>query len=265
VQVRRPPFDFTGINPLWGGDIAAVHMINALGIVPAFVEPFLIKVMQRAKEKLDPISDAGLIRDIEVFNKQEAQHFKFHVALNRWIREHGYERMEQYERKYAAEYEQMLSSRSLLWLLSYCEGFESMGLASASAFVDGGIEEMLPDADPRPIALWRWHLAEEYEHRTVAFRTLKAVCGENPWTFYWVRIRGLLYASHHIGSTVRGLHRYLVEVDGSAGPKRPRLRSSARMLGRRSSGLFGVLSPHYDPALVPPPKRLSEILSWAER
>ena len=244
-----------------------MHLFNALGIVPAFVEPFLIKVMQRAKETLDPISDAALIRDIELFNKQEAQHFKYHVALNRWIREHGYEGMNQYERKYAAEYEQMLSSRSLLLLLSYCEGFESMGLASASAFVDGGIEEMLPDADPRPIALWKWHLAEEYEHRTVAFRTLKAVCGEHPMCFYWFRIRGLVSASHHIGSTVRGLHRYLVGVDseGMTRKDRPRLRRSAAQLGRRSSGLFAALSPRYDPALVPPPKRLSDILSWAEQ
>ena len=267
MLVRRPAFDFTGIDPLWAGDVAAVQIINALGIVPAFVEPFLIKVMQRAKETLDPVSDASLIRDIELFNKQEAQHFKFHVALNRWIRENGYEGMKQHERKYEAEYEQMLSSRSLLWLLSYCEGFESMGLASAAAFVDGGIEEMLPDADPRPIALWRWHLAEEYEHRTVAFRTLKAVCHENPLVFYYCRIRGLVSASHHIGSTVRGLHRYLVGVEfaGITGTERPRLHRSAAKLGRRSSGLFAALSPRYDPALVAPPKRLSDILSWAER
>jgi uncharacterized protein len=160
VQVRQPRFDFSDVDPIWADDVAAVHGINAQGIVPAYIEPFLIKVMRRAKAELDPLEHADLLRDIDVFNKQEAQHFKFHAALNQRVREHGYAGMVEFERSYEAEYDQMLATRSLRWLVAYCEGFESMGLAAAPMFVDGGLEESLPGADPTVLALWKWHLAE---------------------------------------------------------------------------------------------------------
>ena len=153
MRVRHPTFDFTGISPMWAENADAVHSLNAQGIVPAYIEPFLIKVMRRAKAELNPAEHADLIGDLEIFNRQEAQHYKFHAALNRWVRQNGYEGMEGYERSYEAEYDEMLATKPLRWLLAYCEGFESMGLLAAGWFVDGGFEAELPHADPRPIAL----------------------------------------------------------------------------------------------------------------
>jgi predicted metal-dependent hydrolase len=268
VRVRQPHFDFADVDPVWASDPSLVHLVNAVGIVPAYVEPFLIKVMQRARPALDPVAHADLISDIDIFNRQEAQHFKFHQALNRWIRDGGYPGMADYESRYAAEYDDMLATKSLDWLLAYCEGFESMGLLVANAWVDGALEAALPDADPRPVALWRWHLAEEYEHRTVAHSVLKALYGGRPGRFYRLRLAGLYHASRHIGRTVKGLSAYLTRTYARE-QGLPVSRRSARSIagtafGRPLRGMVGLLSPAYDPAMVPPPLRLHEALALAE-
>jgi hypothetical protein len=265
VKVRQPSFDFSDIDPVWADVPGTVHAVNAMGIVPAYVEPFLIKVMRRAKAELDPVADATLIRDIDTFNRQEAQHFKFHHALNGWVRENGYEGMLGHERRYADEYETMLATKRLSWLLAYCEGFEAMGLVSASLWIDGAIEAQLPNADPRVIALWCWHLAEEYEHRSVVFGVLKRLCGHDPMTFYLVRVAGFFNAFRHIAPTVIRLQRYLMKTWRKQGvtvrstPKAVRLAQLKQgwwQLGQCA----GVLSPRYDPANVLPPTRLSEAL-----
>jgi hypothetical protein len=262
VKVRRPTFDFTDISPVWADDASAVHSLNAQGIVPAYIEPFLIKVMRRAKMELDPVMHADLIGDLEIFSRQEAQHYQFHAALNKWVRENGYEGMEAYERSYEAEYDEMLASRSLRWLVAYCEGFESMGLLAASWFVDGGFESELPNADPRPIALWKWHLAEEYEHRTVVFRVLKALYGTNRLSFYLLRVSGFFNAVRHIGGNVTRLQRYLMITyrERESVPPPVRQRISPSRLGRLK-GSLGVLSPFYDPARKKSPVHLDEVLT----
>ncbi|HEX5587629.1 MAG TPA: metal-dependent hydrolase [Acidimicrobiia bacterium] len=260
MKVRQPDFDFADVDPIWADDVAAVHGINAQGIVPAYIEPFLIKVMRRAKAELDPVEHAGLVRDIDVFNKQEAQHFKFHAALNRCVREHGYEGMADYERSYEAEYDEMLARRPLKWLLAYCEGFESMGLAAAPMFVDGGLEASLPGADPRVLALWKWHLAEEYEHRTVAFRVLKALYGRNALEFYVLRVSGFLHATRHIGRNVAALQQYLMANAPRAGVAPTSRWQTVLAMRGRLRGFGHVLSPFYDPARVPPPVHLAEVL-----
>ena len=264
MRVRHPDFDFTGVSPIWAENVDAAHMTNATGIVPAYIEPFLIKVMRRAKAELDPVDHADLIRDIDVFNKQEAQHFKFHAALNTWVRENGYEGMAEHERSYEAEYDQMLRTRSLKWLVAYCEGFEAMGLATAQRFVDGDFEADLGKADPRVIALWKWHLAEEYEHRNVVYQVLKTLYGRNRVSFYLLRISGFFNASRHIGANVSRLQRYLMRTyrDREGIPAPAKTKPSLAQLGqlRQLTGIISVLSPTYDPADKPRPVHLDDVL-----
>jgi len=247
---------------MWAENADAVHSLNAQGIVPAYIEPFLIKVMRRAKAELNPAEHADLIGDLEIFNRQEAQHYKFHAALNRWVRENGYEGMESYEQSYEAEYDEMLATKPLKWLVAYCEGFESMGLLAAQWFVDGGFESQLPNADPRPIALWKWHLAEEYEHRTVVFRVLKALYGSNPLSFYLLRVSGFLNAVRHIGNNVARLQRYLITThrEREGIPALVKQRFSLSQFGHLKS-VLGVLSPFYDPARKSAPMSLDEVLT----
>jgi predicted metal-dependent hydrolase len=165
--------------------------------------------------------------------------------------------MAAYERAYAADYERFLSKKSLRWNMAYCEGFEALGSLAAASIVDGIMFESLGEADPRPVELWKWHLAEEYEHRTVVFRTYYALYGHRPARAWLSRCYGLFSAARHIGANVSKVYAYLRRVDGYTGKAQPAMNSSPGT----GKALLGVLSPFYDPARLSPPKNLGSVLA----
>jgi uncharacterized protein len=258
MLVRHPEFDFSDLPPVWAENAEAAHSFNAVGIVPAHIEPYLIKVLRKARAELDPAQHPDLISDIDIFIKQEAQHLKLHSNLNKAVRDGGYEGMADYEKSYADDYERFLSKKSLRWNMAYCEGFEALGSSVAQTMVDGIAFENLGAADPRPVELWKWHLAEEYEHRTVAFRTYHALYGHQPVRAWLIRCYGFFTAGRHIGANVGKVYTYLRRTDGSTATKeKPVLKS--RPGGVKA--LLSVLSPFYDPARIPPPEQLESVLA----
>jgi len=258
MLVRHPQLDFTGLPAWWADNVEVAQSMNAIGIVPAHIEPYLIKVLRKAKDQLDPAQHPDLMADIDVFIKQEAQHLKLHSNLNKVIRDNGYEGMLEFEQSYAADYERFLSTKSLQWNMAYCEGFEALGSSVAQSIVDGIVFESLGEADPRPVELWKWHLAEEYEHRDVAFRTYHALYGHHPVRAWVYRCYGFFTAGRHIGANVSKVYTYLRRVDGSTAKReQPTLKSSPGGL----KALLNVLSPFYDPVRVKPPQHLEQVLA----
>jgi predicted metal-dependent hydrolase len=65
LKVRTPDFDFSETSVHWASNRELVQVINATNLVPACIEPFLIKVTRRARPLLDPIADAELLEDLE--------------------------------------------------------------------------------------------------------------------------------------------------------------------------------------------------------
>ena len=267
MQVRVPNFDFTGMTPHWAPNIEVVQAVNAIGIIPAYIEPFLIKVMRRAVEQLDPVADAELLRDIDLFNKQEGQHYKLHRAFNAMIRT-SYPDMTRYEKAYEEDYERFLQTKSLRWLLAYCEGFESIGSSTAQLWVDGQMESKL-GAEPSPaIDLWKWHLAEEYEHRTVAHRVYHRLYGEPRIAAWLYRIRGVVICARHMGQRTSALRDYLLRADRERMTEQQRResqqreRAATKATNRENLRLLAhAFSPFYDPAELPPPSNIAEVLA----
>jgi predicted metal-dependent hydrolase len=233
-------------------------------MVPAYIEPYLIKVLRRAKEQLGD-GHPALVADIEIFNRQEAQHYKQHAAFNRVIRASGYEGMLEYEQAYDADYQRFLTERSLKFNLAYCEGFEALGSAAAPFFLDD-IDDLLDDADPAVVELWSWHLAEEFEHRTVCHEVYKALYGRGVRAYLY-RVWAFLYATRHIGGHTSRLNEYLLATDRAdmteAELAESRRRAKAyekRRIRKTIPRLLKVLSPTYDPGKLPPPRRLDKYL-----
>ena len=73
MKVRNPHFDFSNTRAHWCTSPEQSQVINAGNIIPTYIEPFLIKVMRKAAKELDPVADAELIADMDIFNRQEAQ------------------------------------------------------------------------------------------------------------------------------------------------------------------------------------------------
>ncbi len=125
------------------------------------------------KVALEKITDPQLAEDTRRFSQQEGHHYRNHAKFNDRIRasfDRGTaEELRAIEQAQDADYQRYTREKSLRFNVVYAEGFEAMTCSSALAMAEAGnFEEgaKLPGGE-----IWGWHMAEEIEHRTVAFGT----------------------------------------------------------------------------------------------
>lgn len=251
MKPRKASIEFSASPALWTPAWPAFswHQNSAALLFP-YLEPFLIKVLKAARERLDPEKHAQLLADIAVFNQQEANHYQTHARQNAVLREQ-YEGLEPFEAAIRSDFDAFLRERSLVENLAYCEGFECLGPIAAEFYFDRA-DEILAGADPAASELWRWHLAEEFEHRRVCYEAFHALRGG-----YVARLRGFFaFLSHFMGHSA-GVRRHMQEQDERAGRV-----DQSEQTRRRSSRLFwqqmrfilprmiGILMPWYTPARI---------------
>ena len=176
MKARSAPIDFSDAQPWWTPSHPPLgHSLNGGSVNLPYLEPYLIKVMKQARKELEAVAPE-LLPDVDVFNRQEANHFKTHARFNAVLRER-YEGMEAFEDEIRRDFESFLE-RPLKWNLAYSEGFESLGLIQAEFFFEH-MDDLVEDADPAVLELWRWHLAEEFEHRCVCHDVYHALYGRS--------------------------------------------------------------------------------------
>jgi hypothetical protein len=246
MQPRRPPLDFSACRPRWiPAAPGYAYQLDAASSMLPYLEPYLIKVQKLARERLDPVAHSKLIRDIDLFNQQEANHFGLHARYNASLRTH-YPGLEPFEERVRRDFEGFLRDHSLAWNLAYCEGFESSGLVSAELYL-GPAEEFLRGADPSVRDLWAWHLAEEFEHRSVCHDVLYIL---HPG--WGRRVSGYLHFLHHLQRYCNGVAQHLRSVDRERGE----IPDDASALDRRFQRvalrftlprMLRILLPGYDP------------------
>jgi predicted metal-dependent hydrolase len=250
MTVRRPRFDHTDAlrnwmpnNPEFG------YRLNGGSLTLPHLEPYLIRVMRQARSVLEERHPEreDLMREIDLFNAQEAQHFQLHRRYNDLLHER-YEGLEALEEELAADFARFLREESLEWNLGYSAGFETTGMVTAELFFREAQPGMV-DADPRVHDLWAWHLAEEFEHRCVAFDAFRALGGRYPQ-----RLSLFFYQARHLndfGSRAAALMQTQDEAAGRLAitPEQTRrLRPLGRRMARatRARVLFALM-PWHDP------------------
>ncbi|WP_313485206.1 metal-dependent hydrolase [Stutzerimonas kunmingensis] len=266
MRVRSPTIDFSDVRPDWAPNREFAQYYNAASTVPAHVEPFLVKVMMRARDELAKRpGQQRLLEDVEIFIKQEVQHCKRHVAFNQRLYDSGYAGMRELEAPYEADYRRWLEDKPLRFLLAYSEGFEAMGSSSAEVFFTE-LDDYLNGADESAVTLWKWHLAEEFEHRSVCFDVYKALYGDG-LRGYLYRLHGFVYAITHIGRHVKRVNAYLLAEDrchlseAQHATSVERERQVKRRIAKASlPRLLKVFSPRYDPATKQAPAGMAPYL-----
>jgi predicted metal-dependent hydrolase len=256
MRARRPSFDFSDTPARWAREGEFAQQMNASSLWIPYLERFLNRVMAQAAAKLnssDPKA-AKIKADIRMFIRQEANHYSLHGAFNEILPRSGYD-VAVFEKHFEAEFERLYTTKSFKFLLAYCEGFETLGPPMALVWLDE-IEDLLEGADSQVVGLWKWHLMEEYEHRSVCSDVFKAFGGG-----YFMRIYGLFYQLRHLGGFSKMVREHLFERD-SAGKSEEEIaimRQRAEQVKKKVIRLalpriLKALSPFYDPKNSPEPK-----------
>lgn len=272
--VRYPKFDYSDFTFYWSHNMAFSQDRNATAIIPSPVEPWLIKLLREARPLL-PANFAWLKNDIEAFIAQESQHFRAHRTFNKLIAAAGFPKLVEFEAGLAADLERFGRTKSLRWKLAYADGFESLGAVSGKIWFEQS-DEMVGGLDNAAIRLWKWHMAEEFEHREICFQVYKALYCQGFWnrfvSGYFHRIWGFLFAMWHLRGFSDRAVKYMraVEMQRMSEAEKLRLKRDISAFNRfsRSTFLRPLLAnflPWYDPGKKPDPNGLYDYLKNFEK
>jgi predicted metal-dependent hydrolase len=260
MKVRKPSYDYSSSLPRWCRTYPEYsQVINVASLSLPYLEPYLNTVMRRAQSKLD--GEHRLNPDIALFCKQEAAHYLQHDAYNEALRKAGYPRLSEFEDRFRAHFDRLLNERSLKFNCAYSLGFESIGPIYAEWWFEQ-TDDVMEEADPSVVSLWKWHLAEEFEHRTVAWDVYQALFGSYAW-----RIKGLLAFLRDLREINGGAVKYLLTEDSKRMTAQERLESRGRFAQIRKresafvrSRLIRVMSPFYSPHKLREPRGVAQLL-----
>lgn len=264
MKARKPAVSFERALPHWSWHHEFAHAFNAASTCLPHLEPYLNRVVRQARDQL-PDSAVELREAAQIFMQQEANHYKLHQRYNQKLYNSGYTGLLEFEVKLRADYEQFLAERSLKFNLAYSEGFESLGIIYTEFFFER-IDDLLRDADPEVVMLWKWHLAEEFEHRNVCHDLYQALFGG-----YWYRIYGLVYAFLHLGGYGSRATACLVRTDQASMTPRQRRSSrwrhfsyQLRLMAFALPRVLKILSPRYSPDHRREPRGAAALLREVE-
>lgn len=163
IQHRDRRFSRKPLDGRWWLDsnATATAFYNAMSASFPHGEAFFIETLRHFRDKVPP----KLAVEIEAFIKQEVTHAREHLALNRRVTESGYQ-VKPLEEQVDIRL-RLLRQKGPIAALAATIALEHLTAVFA--------HEVL--ADPRHLAgadaeiaqIWQWHVAEEIEHKGVAF------------------------------------------------------------------------------------------------
>ncbi len=266
MKVREIDIDFTQGKLHWTPDDPEFAQFwNATSTFLPYLEPFLNRTVRAGIDKL-PTDAAELREHCRIFIAQEGRHYKNHEKLNAFLRANGYPGLAEREAKMKADYQRFWDQKGHKYCMGYAEGFETLGPIIACFFLEAARELDKASVDDPTADLWRWHLAEEYEHRHVANYQFHAI-----YNSYWYRLWGICYSAPHMLGYMISTGWYMVKEDWKSGRIKDPWKSSLRFAGMLMRMFAYVvprtiasLHPKYDPINLPPPKRAMAVLEHAE-
>lgn len=183
IEVRRPRFDWEGHPAHWvPGDPMASHVGNALHLLFPTGERFFMEAVRNAS---DQVTDPELQEAIKEFIKQEAWHAQAHEQVLRHLADRGIDprgyidRLEKLfdialrDRPNWPAWTQPWQLRRRLAITAALEHFTAV--LGHWALTSRGLDEA--DADGTMLDLFRWHAAEEVEHRALVYDVYDHVGG----------------------------------------------------------------------------------------
>lgn len=194
-----------GFGRHWhGGDAFRTQFFNALSMSFPVGEQFFIDSVRQAAPLL-PAGDAhaDLRESLRGFVGQEATHRHIHGLYNAELEKQGlHNRWQHWAQARIARLHRV--TQNPLHALAVTCAYEHF----TALLADGTLRypRWLDNAEPEMQLLWRWHAAEETEHRSVAFDLYRAAGGNSTWRVRWYVYVGLVFAVDAMRQTVLNLH-----------------------------------------------------------
>lgn len=171
---RRVRFQWPdGFDPRWTPRVPELAAAaNGVSLLMPYAEPYVVASVRAAVDQLE-LTDPDLAAEAHAYAQQEAQHHGQHRRFNELVVAE-YPGLRRVERGLAWVFGR-LRRRSSRFGLAFAAGFETIAFVAAR-WVDDH-QGLLRDAEPTAATLFLWHLAEEVEHKEVAFDVYQASGG----------------------------------------------------------------------------------------
>jgi predicted metal-dependent hydrolase len=259
---RKPNLNAADAPIVWSTVPEFAHIWNGASIVTPYVEHYLNTVISSARRVCDTLGPE-LTRDLDGFVQQESTHALYHRQFNKRMYEAGFSSLKKFTVRITEELKELQQRRSLAFNLAYCAGFENVAMFTCK-YVYERRSEMFKVADPRGANLFLWHLAEEFEHRSVCHDAFRAISGN-----YFIRIWGLLYSFWHIGKCfdkAAGLALQQHREGMSDEERRESIRREKRIRRHQSRymlpKLLTLMRPGYSPRHYAVPRAVQRALAY---
>lgn len=170
---RRVRFEYPeDFDPRWHPLVPELACVaNSVSMMMPHAEPYVAKSVRAAIPELDPL----LAGQASEFVREELQHHAQHQRFNRAVLAHQ-PSLRRLDRLMAWTFAK-LGNRSSHFNLAFAAGFETIAYAVAR-WVEARMGRLLTGADDEAATLFLWHLAEEVEHKTVAFDAYQQASGK---------------------------------------------------------------------------------------
>ncbi len=193
-------------------DPIATAFYNALSVTFPKGEAYFVESVKRFRDG----TPAKLHGEINAFVKQEVIHSREHVAFNRHVVDQGYD-IRLLER-HVDEALALAEGRNPIGHLAATMALEHFTAILAHALLAD--PRHLDGAEPQAAGLWRWHAAEEIEHKGVAYDTWRHATRDWPrWTRWRVKALVMLIVTWRFFDGRRRGVLELLRQDGMTGPK----------------------------------------------
>ncbi|NLA36617.1 MAG: metal-dependent hydrolase, partial [Actinobacteria bacterium] len=169
LRHRRVSFEFSpDLTPSWNPALPEFSAAaNAVSLMMPYVEPFVIRAVREQVPFLRASGRDDLAHDAQLYVRQEAehqtQHRRFNATLSHQVRGVAF-----VERLLARTYRMLWNRGSERFHLAFATASESAAYGVAR-WVERNHAQLFAQADPTVASLFLWHLAEEVEHKDVAY------------------------------------------------------------------------------------------------
>jgi uncharacterized protein len=234
-ETRNKSFDLTHVPRHWLGGRRSVSLFfDNLSVFFPAGERFFVRSV-RAHERY--LKNPELLAAARAFSGQEGIHAREHDRYNQMLSAHGYPvtAMEERVEKLLSFVSRRAPRRRQLGATCALEHFTAlMGrlILANPRILDG--------ADPTMASLWRWHAAEENEHKSVAYDVFVAAGGT-----YLERVTTMIFATVIFWAKVFEHQVRMMRADGIAGSLRE-WAALVKFLFVEPGGMGGVAWHYFD-------------------